>query len=596
MAATAQIRIREYYNVSPLMLNSTLSGPAHRLLAAALFCALCGCGTPKPTQTQAAHFRDVAREAGLVFQHFNGATGKFYMPEIVGSGAALFDYDNDGDLDLLIVQGDYVVPPAFGEHALLPPPAKPGSRLYRNDVIPGGKLHFTDVTEESGLHLEGAGMGVATGDIDNDGDLDLYVTYYGTSRLYRNDGGGRFTDITAASGTAVKGWSTSAVFFDYDRDGLQDLFVTSYVNFSPANHKQCKGPSDETDYCGPDVYDGLPSRLFHNLGGGRFEDVTEKSGIGAAASSGLGVTAVDLNGDGWLDLYVANDGRPNHLWLNRQNGTFSESAMELGAALPETGKARAGMGVAAADINGDGKPDLLITNLTNEGASLYENRGTVGFAEVSEARGLSKATVAFTGFGAGWFDSLNSGRLDLFIANGAVKIEGGQRGGPYPYNQRNLLLRSAGDPAHFEDVTAEAGEGLRYSEISRGAAFGDLDNDGRVDIVVTNNAGPIRLLRNESGSGNHWLTIRVDGGPSNRFGYGAALELRRGTRPPLRRVVHTAYGYLTASDARVHFGLGADAGPVTLLIRWPDGAGESWVFPDTDRIVTIRRGSGSPEK
>lgn len=554
--------------------------------------AVTACGG-KNTALSVAQFRDVAPEAGLVFHHFNGATGRYYMPEIVGSGVALFDYDNDGDVDVFLVQGGYIVAPTKGEEPLFPLPAghPTGARLFRNEVIPSGRMTFTDVTDAAGLRQEGVGMGTAAGDIDNDGDLDLYVTYYGPNRLYRNEGNGRFTDITAVSGTKAGLWSTSAMFTDIDRDGLADLFVTSYVDFTPAIHKNCKGPHGEKDYCGPAVYDGVASRVYRNLGGGKFEDRTQSAGIHAAPGPGLGVAAIDANRDGWPDVYVANDGKPNHLWLNQRNFTFAEKAMELGVALADTSKARAGMGIAAADVMGDGKTKLLVTNLTNEGATLFESDGATGFFDISEKSGLARPTVPYTGFGVGWFDSLNRGRLDAFFANGAVKVEADQRGGAYPYGQRNLLLQG-GEEGRFTDVTANSGPGLAYSEVSRAAGLGDLDNDGDIDIVVTNNNGPVRLLRNETGNRNHWLLVKVDAGPANRFGIGTVLELRREGRGILRRTVETAYGYLTANDVRVHFGLGADAGPVQLRATWTDGGVERWTIPAVDRVVLLKRGEG----
>ena len=422
-------------------------------------------------------FRDVAAEAGLDFTHFNGASGQYFMPEIVGSGVAVFDFDGDGDQDVFLVQGDVVGGASRGT----------GHRLFRNELVPGGTLRFTDETANSGLGVKSAGMGVAVGDIDNDGRPDLYVTRYGANRLFRNLGNGRFADVTKAAGVDENRWSTSAVFFDFDRDGWQDLYVANYVGFNPATEAECKSYLGLRDYCAPQVYHGLTDRLFRNLGNGKYEDVTSSAGINRAPGPGLGVTAFDANGDGWPDIYVANDGKPNHLWLNQKNGKFREAAMETGAAMAESGMSRAGMGVAVADIDGNGKLDVLVRNLSNEGATLYGNDGEKGFFDVSSKHDVGRLTLPGTGFGVGWFDSMNRGMLDLFVANGAVKVDAGKADGPAPYRQLNQLLCNVG--GKLVDVSTESRPGMALSEVSRAAAFVDIDNDGDVDIIVTNNGG-----------------------------------------------------------------------------------------------------------
>lgn len=544
-----------------------------------------------------AAFVDASASTGLVFQHFNGATGRFYMPEIVGPGAGLIDYDNDGDLDVVLVQGDFLVPPRPGETAKFPLPANhpKGSRLFRNDLIPSGKLHFTDVTDAARLLHRGFGMGVAAGDIDNDGDLDLYITAYGPNHLYRNDGG-KFVDITASSGTGDNRWSTSAVFFDYDRDGWQDLFVTTYVDFNASLAKICKSGAGELDYCGPAAFEGQTSTLYRNLGGGKFKDVSRETGIAAMRGPGLGVIANDLDGDLWPDLYVANDGKANHLWKNR-NGRFTESGIALGVALADSGEPRAGMGIAAGDLDGDGRAEVLVTNLTNEGATLFSNAGGKGFFDVSLEKGVNLTTRKFTGFGVGWFDASNTGLYDLFIANGAVKVEEAMRGSKsrYPYGQRNQLLRrdAAGK---WVDIGAQSGGVFGLEEVSRSAAFGDVDNDGDMDIVVANNNGPVRLLLNQNANHNHWLLAAVDGGPRNRFGTGTRLEIRRNGKPALWRAVQIAYSYLASNDSRVHIGLGEDTTAVNIVAHWPDGVRELFPMPGLNRIVRITRGQGQPQK
>jgi len=333
-------------------------------------------------------------------------------------------------------------------------------------------------------------------------------------------------------------------------------------------------------------------RLFRNDGGGRFTDVSDAAGLGAAFGPGLGVTCADFNGDGWPDIYVANDGDDNQLWLNRQDGRFENTALMSGVAINAYGKAEASMGVTAGDFDGDGDEDLFMTHLSRETNTLYVNDGSGNFLDATDARRLGRISLPYTGFGAEWFDYDNDGDLDLFVANGAVKIEESLRGQPFPYRQRNQLIRNDGADG-FSDVTGAAGPALALVEVSRGAAFGDVDNDGAIDIVIANNNGPTRLLRNTAGAGNHWLTVQLHGTRSNRAGLGARVAVLRAGLPPLWRRAHTDGSYLSANDPRVHFGLGAAAGPRAVGVVWPDGAREIWRDIPEDGLVTLQEGSGA---
>ena len=557
--------------------------------------ALCGCSHPREAAKPA--FVEAAAEKGLHFQHFTGATGQFYLPEIMGSGVALLDYDGDGDLDIFVVQGTFLDQgkPTF------PPPAgaKPGNRLFRNMVKETGKLQFVDVTEQAGLAYTGYGMGVAVGDFNNDGYPDLYVTNFGSNVLYRNNGNGTFTDITKQAGVEDSGWSTSAAFVDYDRDGLLDLYVAHYLDFTVKGNIQCTDATGQRDYCAPSAYKAVRHRLYRNLGGGKFQDVTQAAGIGSAIGPGLGVACADFNGDGWPDIYVANDGAANILWLNNGNGTFRDAALLSGAAYSADGVARAGMGVTAGDFDGNGNESVFVTNLTREGATLYRNtnraRDTASnsrnseFTDASAQFGLFQPTFPFTGFGVQWFDYDNDGLLDLFVANGAVTSMESLRGEPYPFHQRNLLLHN--ETSRFREVSAEAGPAFKFSEVGRGAAFGDIDNDGLVDIVVSNNNGPLRLLLNKTNAAGHWLEVRLQGMKSNRDGIGARIAALRPGRTTLWRRAFTDGSYLSASDVRVHFGLG-ETSKVTLLVEWPSGLREKWEDVEGDALITLNEGTG----
>jgi hypothetical protein len=553
-------------------------------LALLLPAALIASSPPAPI------FRELASDVGLHFEHVTGATGEHHMPEIMGAGGALFDYDNDGDLDVYLVQGR---PLESGKQLLFPPAAGsgPGNRLFRNMLGETGTLRFQDVTEKAGVGHDGYGMGAATGDYDNDGFLDLYVTNFGDNVLYHNNGDGTFTDVTRAAGVAVGRWSTSASFVDYDNDGLLDLFVGNYVDFTVQGNKHCYAPTGEPDYCTPMAYKAVPSRLFHNLGNGTFADVTEASGLGTSYGPALGVVAADFNGDGRTDIYVANDTAANRLWLNQGNGTFREFALEAGVAYDANGRTKAGMGVTAEEMDDAGTLAILVTNLTREGATLF--RGAKGvFEDVSSQFGLATPTFGFTGFGTQWLDYDNDGRLDLFIANGAVTIVESQRGARYPYSQRNQLFHGEGPAQTFHETSDIAGDAFRRLEVARGAAIGDIDNDGAVDVLVTNNNGPVRLLHNEAGSGQHWLEVRLEGVKSNRFGIGARVGVVRDGQPAIWRRVHTDSSYLSASDVRVHFGLGNNPHVRSLLVEWPGGSTERWDHIDADKLVTLKQGSG----
>ena len=542
-----------------------------------------------------ARFREAAYESGLRFQHFTGATGQYYLPEIMGSGVALFDYDADGDLDIFLVQGTILELGKSAGDARFPLPgtSRPGNRLFRNMLKETGRLLFEDVTEQAGLSHVGYGMGVAVGDYNNDGYPDLYVTNFGANILYRNNGNGTFTDVTREAGVESGGWSASAAFVDYDKDGYLDLYVTRYLDFTIKGNKECSSPAGERDYCAPAAYKPVSHRLFRNLGNGRFQDVTQSAGISAAGGPGLGVVCADFNGDGWPDIYVTNDGAPNLLWLNNGNGTFRESALLSGAAYSADGVARAGMGVTAGDFDGSGSESILVTNLSREGATLYRNNGRGEFTDSTMEVRLYQPTYPYTGFGVQWFDYDNDGRPDLFIANGAVTRMELLRGTPYPFNQKNLLLHN--ESTRFRDASSAAGPALQLSEVGRGAAFGDLDNDGGIDIVISNNNGPARLLLNQTAPRGHWLEVRLEGVKCNRDGTGARVAvLMKGQKPVWRRA-HTDGSYLSASDVRVHFGLGQNT-EAQILVEWPDDVKETWSGINADSIVTLREGTGQSRK
>jgi hypothetical protein len=568
----------------------------------ALMLAACSQQAPPPgpeateseKSPQAPWFREVSQASGLNFAHFAGSTGEYYFPETVGSGGALLDYDGDGDLDVLLMQGDLLDPDQRMQDALVGPPQRnwPGHRLFRNAQIPGGKLAFTEVTEASGLMNEGYGMGVAAGDLDNDGDTDLVVTHYGEDRVFFNLGEGKFGEpITLA---ATHPWSTSAALLDYDLDGDLDIFIAKYVDFRTTANRRCSAPTGNREYCGPQVYRSLPDALWRNEGKGTFTDVSNESGIGSAAGAGLGVTVADFDDDGYPDLYVANDREANHLWINRKDGRFEERGLMSGSAYNMDGRAEASMGVTAGDLDNDGDEDLFMTHLSTETNTLYVNDGKGNFVDSTGRFGLAGESMPFTGFGARWADLDNDGLLDLFVANGAVLFESSQLGrSPFPYAQRNQLFHNLGG-SRFEEIGPETEPVLAQEEVSRGAAFGDIDNDGDIDILVTNTNGPVRLLLNQVGNRNHWLAVRLQGTESNRDGTGARVALLRPGQPAVWRRAHTDGSFLSANDPRVHFGMGQGSAIEAVGVQWPSGRRELWRDIQADTQIDLREGSGAP--
>ena len=511
-------------------------------------------------------FKDVAEQAGLKFQHYNGMTGKFYLPEITGSGAALFDFDNDGDLDVFLVQSNVLEPNTK-------PTGSPRGKLFRNDLK--RTLSFTDVTAQSGIAATGYGMGAAVGDINNDGLPDLYLTNLGSNQMYLNKGDGKFVDVTKESGTDDPRWSTSASFFDYDRDGWLDLMIVNYADFSIANSPNCYAATTARDYCTPRVFRAPGNRLFHNKGNGVFEDVTVAAGVSKEFGHGLGIVTADFNDDGWIDIYVANDGDPNQLWTNQKNGTFVNDALLAGASVNRNGQAEAGMGVDVGDFDGNGTDDIFVTHLMDETNTLYVNLGKGLFEDRTREAGLGMPGRRFTGFGTVFFDYDNDGRLDLFVANGAVQL---------PLAQPNQLFRNTGKGSFVEVNVPE----LSLPEVSRGAAVGDVDNDGDPDLLITNNNGPARLLLNNVGNSNHWLGLRLVG-KNGRDMLGAQVEIVTATNSVLRRRVRTDGSYLSGNDPRVLVGLGQTTKVKAVRVRWPDGATEEWKDQPVDRYVTLTK-------
>jgi hypothetical protein len=547
---------------------------------------------PAPLNAQAPVFTDMAATSGLVFNHTSGATGKFYMPEIMGSGIALFDYDGDDDLDVLVLQGhdlDADVDKATDEVS-----GQPGHRLFRNELNPSGILWFTDVTDSAGIDNRGYGMGVATGDIDNDGDQDVYVSHFGHNALYLNDGAGHFDEATAGQTTIDELFSSSVAFVDYDADGLLDLFVTNYNSFVTGGPANCHGRSGALDYCDPLTYSPAPDRIFHNLGDGRFADVSAKTGIEEHFGTGLGVVGADFDSDGSVDIYVANDKMANILWINDGHGNFSNVAPMSGVAYNANGKAEASMGVLAGDVDGDGDEDLFMTHLNGQTNTLFLNDGTGFFRDATDERNLGGSSLPHTGFGTIWIDYDNDGDHDVLIANGAVLGKGQDSvGREAAYGQKNQLYRNNGT-GRFAQVSDSAGESFGFERISRGAAVGDIDNDGDLDAVISNSDGPVELLINRGVAAHHWLSIRLRGTRSNRDGAGARIALLRENGTIIWRRAHSDGSYLSASDIRVHFGLGETTHVRGVGVIWPTGQRELWENIAADTRIELVEGEGQP--
>ncbi len=525
-------------------------------------------------------FTDVTLASGIHFRHHSGAAGKKYLPETMGSGVCVIDYDNDGWQDILFVNSmDW--PEHHAQRAT--------AALYHNNH----DGTFTDVTVTSGLATEMYGLGCAIGDFDNDGRDDIYITALNGNHLFRNLGAGKFADVTSKAGVSNPGFSTGAVWFDYDNDGKLDLFVSHYVDWSVATDQVCSLDGKNKSYCTPEAYKGQSSALFHNLGNGKFEDVTKKAGLFDPTSKSLGIVLLDFDGDGWLDLFVANDTQPNKLYRNNHDGTFTESAFAAGVAFSEEGKARAGMGADSIDFDGSGRPGLVIGNFMNESIALYRNDGSGLFTEKAMSSGVGPASASSLTFSTLFFDYDLDGLPDIFAANGHVADDVSVVQPTVKYAEPPLLFHNRG-AGKFEDVSGKVGAALRQPVVGRGAAYADFDRDGDLDLIVTTSNGPAKLLRNDNGNQNDMLRIKAVGVRSNRDAIGAKITVKTQRGMHISQMVKTGSSYLSQSEFPLTFGLGRPENGklVSVEILWPNGRKETLAGVTPNQFLTLQEGKG----
>jgi hypothetical protein len=511
----------------------------------------------------AVKFTDVTAAAGIHFTHNAGRSGKKWLPETMGPGGAFFDADGDGWLDILLVNGKDLVPKG----------RRTPASLYRNNH----NGTFTDITKGSGLDIDIYGFGVTIGDYDNDGRDDVYITALGGDHLFHNEGNGHFKDVTREAGLTNAAFGASAVWFDYDRDGKLDLFVTNYVQWSRENDLWCSLDGATKSYCTPESFKGTSSKLYHNLGKGKFEDVTVKAGLADATSKSLGVAVLDFNNDGWPDLFISNDTQPNKLYRNLQNGTFKEEGLTAGVAFGEDGVARGAMGVDVADYDRSGRQHLVVGNFANQMIGLYHNEGNGLFVDEAPRSPIGKASLLSLTFGLFFFDYDLDGYPDIFAANGHIEEQIGRVQPKIQYEELPLLFHNAGG-GKFQPVPA-----FTKAMVARGAAYGDFDRDGDLDILIATNNGPAYLYRNDGGNKNHWLQIRLEGVKSNRDGIGAVVRVG-----PQTQTVHSGSSYCSASDLALTFGLGGDATVPPIEIQWPSGTKQKLTGVKADQRLTVQ--------
>lgn len=542
-----------------------------------------GCRKPNvpssaPADAADQWFEDSSEAAGISFVHDPGPVGDYFMPQIMGSGAAFLDFNNDGRLDVFLLQN-----------------AGAQSQSRHRLFVQTAAGRFSDVTDASGINASGYGMGVAAGDVNNDGWIDLVVTEYGKTLLYVNSGAGRFRDATAESGIDNPLWGTSTSFFDYDRDGWLDLIVVNYLDYDRSI--PCTGRGGERDYCGPKQFPPVTARLFRNLGSdtgkARFQDVTLKSGLAAAKGKGLGVLCADFDGDHWPDIFVANDMMANHLWINQRNGTFKEEAVRRSVGFTGAGAAAANMGVAWADVDGNRLPDLFVTHIIDETHTLWMQESRGYFQDRTVAAGLTTGWRS-TGFGTAFVDLDRDGWPDALWVNGGVRRNAdADRSSPFwqQFAQRNQLFANTGD-GKFRDISASNPALCDAPFMGRGLAVGDYDNDGAPDLLITQIGGPARLLRNVAAARGHWLAVRAAIPKLKRDAYGAEITVRAGSRS-FWRLLNPGYSYCSSNDPRCYFGLGANSRYDAIEVVWPDGTTEAFPGGIADRAIELRQGEGT---